>query len=91
MTTMRNDAGVMVGFCQIAMIRMMMMLMMVMGMTMMMEGAIGIKMTIRQEAGTLNWSCVGGRDVALLTTGCGNKEIVAQILRGDENKDDDKD
>ena len=33
---------------------------------MMMEGAIGINMTIRQEA-TLNWSCVGGRDVALLT------------------------
>ena len=57
------------------------MLMMMMGMTMMMEGAIGIKMTIRQEAGTLNWSCVGGRDVALLTTGCGNKEIVAQIVR----------
>ena len=64
------------------MIRMMMlMLMMMMGMTMMMEGAIGIKMTIRQEAATLNWSCVGGRDVALLTTGCGNKEIVAQIVR----------
>ena len=70
----------------------MMMLMMVMEMTMM-KGAIGINMTIRQEA-TLNWSCVGGRDVALLTTGCGNKEIVAQILRGDdedENKDEDKD
>ena len=64
------------------MIRMMMlMLTMMMGMTMMMEGAIGINMTIRQEAGTLNWSCVGGRDVALLTTGCGNKEIVAQIVR----------
>ena len=58
----------------------MLMLMMMMGMTMMMEGAIGIKMTIRQEAGTFNWSCVGGRDVALLTTGCGNKEIVAQIV-----------
>ena len=55
------------------------MLMMMMGMTMM-EGAIGINMTIRQEAGTLNWSCVGGRDVALLTTGCGNKEIVAHIV-----------
>ena len=57
------------------------MLMVMMGMTMMMEGATGINMTIRQEAGTLNWSCVGGRDVALLTTGCGNKEIVAQIVR----------
>ena len=56
------------------------MLMIMMGMTMMMEGAIGINMTIRQEAGTLNWSRVGGRDVALLTTGCGNKEIVAQIV-----------
>ena len=70
----------------------MMMLMMVVGMTMM-KGAIGINMTIRQEA-TLNWSCVGGRDVALLTTGCGNKEIVAQILRGDddeEDEDEDKD
>ena len=68
------------------------MLMMVVGMTMM-KGAIGINMTIRQEA-TLNWSCVGGRDVALLTTGCGNKEIVAQILRGDddeEDEDEDKD
>ena len=63
------------------MIRMMILMMMMMGMTMMMEGAIGINMTIRQEAGTLNWSCVGGRDVALLTTGCGNKEIVAQIVR----------
>ena len=70
----------------------MMMLMMVVGMTMM-KGAIGINMTIRQEA-TLNWSCVGGRDVALLTTSCGNKEIVAQILRGDddeEDEDEDKD
>ena len=60
---------------------------------MMMTGAIGINMTIRQEA-TLNWSCVGGRDVALLTTGCGNKEIVAQILRGnddEEDEDEDKD
>ena len=68
------------------------MLMMVVGMTMM-KGAIGINMTIRQEA-TLNWSCVGGRDVALLTTGCGNKEIVAQILRGnddEEDEDEDKD
>ena len=65
------------------------MLMMVMGMTMM-KGAIGINMTIRQEA-TLNWSCVGGRDVALLTTGCGNKEIVAQILRGDDDEEEDKD
>ena len=78
-------------FASKAMIRMMM-LMMVVGMTMM-KGAIGINMTIRQEA-TLNWSCVGGRDVALLTTGCGNKEIVAQILRGDddeEDEDEDKD
>ena len=68
------------------MIRMMMLMMM-------MKGAIGINMTIRQEA-TLNWSCVGGRDVALLTTGCGNKEIVAQILRGnddEEDEDEDKD
>ena len=65
------------------------MLMMVMEMTMM-KGAIGINMTIRQEA-TLNWSCVGGRDVALLTNGCGNKEIVAQILRGDGDEDEDKD
>ena len=68
------------------MIRMMMLMMM-------MKGAIGINMTIRQEA-TLNWSCVGGRDVALLTTSCGNKEIVAQILRGnddEEDEDEDKD
>ena len=89
---MMNDAGVMVGFCQIAMIRMMMLMMVMVGMTMM-KGATGINMTIRQEA-TLNWSCVGGRDVALLTTGCGNKEIVAQILRGDddeEDEDEDKD
>ena len=60
---------------------MLMMVLLMMMMVMMMKGAIGINMTIRQEAGTLNWSCVGGRDVALLTTGCGNKEIVAQIVR----------
>ena len=71
---------------------MMVMVMVMVGMTMM-KGAIGINMTIRQEA-TLNWSCVGGRDVALLTTSCGNKEIVAQILRGnddEEDEDEDKD